>query len=134
MDVDIRFGERSFGRLRNAILGLVADDLIEALKDSVRFVDAVATGYMVSSFEKRIERGEGLVYNDAPYSAVVEFGCAPHKPPYEAILRWVEIKKHEYGDEAKRAAWRIVRKIEREGYIGRYYARKALEEMTSREV
>jgi len=93
--------------------------------------DAIATGYLYDSFNVNVEGDVGFVKNEAPYSLVLEVGCVPHTPPYNAILNWVYVKKQETGEEAKRAAWRIVKKIEKEGYEGRFYARDALERLVS---
>jgi hypothetical protein len=42
------------------------------------------------------------------------------------------VKKGEVGEEAEAAAWRVLKKIEREGYEGRFYARDSLKELVRR--
>lgn len=116
-------------RFFEQLIEVVGNRLIELMRKELEQKDAIATGYLYSSFRLEVEGEVGFVRNEAPYSKVLEYGCVPHTPSYEAILRWVEIKKEEVGPEAERAAWKIVKKIEREGYEGRFYARDALERM-----
>jgi hypothetical protein len=115
-----------------AVIELVGKRLIELMQRDLERKDAIATGYLYRSFKVKAEGLEGMVINEAPYSAVLEFGCVPHTPPYDAILRWVMIKKGEVGEEAEKAAWRVLKKIEKEGYEGRFYARDSLRELVSR--
>jgi hypothetical protein len=114
------------------VIRSVGDKLIELMKENLEERDAIATGYLYNSFDVVVEGESGIVKNDAPYSLVLEVGCVPHRPPYDAILNWVYVKKKEVGELAETSAWRIVRKIEREGYEGRFYARDALREVVSR--
>lgn len=117
-------------RLCDEISKHVGEVLIFELERSIKRVDAIATGYLAKSFRwKKIGKMKYVVESEAPYSSVVEFGCSPHIPPFEPILKWVNIKKKEYGEEAEKSAWRIIRKIEKYGYEGRYYARMALSEL-----
>jgi hypothetical protein len=120
--------------LLEGVLEAVATELVKWLAAEVVTKDAIASGLLVGSFEVKhgLRKLEYVVENEAPYSAIVEFGAPPHRPPYEAILEWVRIKKGERGEEAEKAAWRIVKKIEREGYEPRYYARDALRKFTKR--
>jgi len=99
------------------------------MQRELRAKDAIATGYLYSAFKIMVEGDVGFVRNEAPYSRVLEYGCRPHTPPYDEILNWVMVKKEEVGEEAEKAAWRIVKKIEKEGYEGRFYARDALERL-----
>jgi hypothetical protein len=116
----------------NSLIETVGKGLIELMQGDLRRKDAIATGYLYKSFRVKAEGLEGMVINEAPYSAVLEFGCSPHTPPYDAILKWVMVKKGEVGEEAERAAWRVLKKIEREGYEGRFYARDSLRELVRR--
>jgi hypothetical protein len=109
-----------------SIIRSVGEKLIEEMKSQLVEKDAIATSYLYNSFTVMVEGDIGRVENKAPYSSVLEVGCVPHTPPYDAILNWVYIKKKETGEDAERAAWRIVKKIEREGYEGRFYARDSL--------
>ena len=115
-----------------AVVESVGKKLVELMQRDLERKDAIATGYLYKSFRVKAEGLEGMVINEAPYSAVLEFGCVPHTPPYDAILRWVMIKKGEVGEEAEKAAWRVLKKIEREGYEGRFYARDSLRELVRR--
>jgi len=115
-----------------ALIESVGKRLVELMQKDLERKDAIATGYLYRSFKVKAEGLEGKIINEAPYSAVLEFGCAPHTPPYDAILRWVMIKKGEVGEEAEAAAWRVLKKIEREGYEGRFYARDSLRELVRR--
>lgn len=125
--------QEDIDKIGEAIGELIAGIMVEDLPEEVKKKDAVATGYLARSFKyRKIDTQELEVFNEAPYSAAVEFGCAPHAPPYEPIRLWVEIKKKESGAEADRAAWRIVRKIEKEGYDPRYFARDYLMRLSSR--
>lgn len=116
----------------NALIESVGKRLIELMQRDLERKDAIATGYLYKSFRVKAEGLEGMVINEAPYSAVLEFGCVPHTPPYDAILKWVMVKKGEVGEEAEAAAWRVLKKIEREGYEGRFYARDSLRELVRR--
>jgi hypothetical protein len=113
------------------VMRAVGDKLIELMRRNIEERDAIATGYLYNSFDVIIEGDTGIVKNEAPYSLVLEGGCVPHKPPYDAILNWVYVKKKEVGELAETSAWRIVKKIEKEGYEGRFYARDALREVVS---
>ena len=130
----VQIYEKDMIEFFGGILDIVSEKLVELMREQLREKDAIATGYLYESFE--VKRGrtltERIVENKAPYSAILEFGCPPHRPPYEAILNWVKIKKHEIGEDAEKAAWRIVKKIEKEGYDPRFYARDALRKMTKR--
>jgi hypothetical protein len=118
--------------LFKALIEAVGERLIELMQRDLERKDAIATGYLYRSFKIKAEGLDGKVINEAPYSAVLEFGCVPHTPPYDAILKWVMIKKGEVGEEAETAAWRVLKKIEREGYEGRFYARDSLRELVRR--
>jgi hypothetical protein len=113
------------------VIRTVGDRLVELMRENLRERDAIATGYLYNSFNVVAEGESGIVKNDAPYSLVLEMGCVPHRPPYNAILNWVYVKKKETGELAEKSAWRIVKKIEKEGYEGRFYARDALSEVVS---
>jgi len=115
-----------------ALIEAVGERLIELMQRDLERKDAIATGYLYRSFKIKAEGLDGKVINEAPYSAVLEFGCVPHTPPYDAILKWVMIKKGEVGEEAETAAWREMKKSEREGYEGRFYARDSLRELVRR--
>jgi hypothetical protein len=114
------------------VIRAVGDRLVGLMKENLEERDAIATGYLYNSFNVVVEGDSGVVKNDAPYSLVLEVGCVPHRPPYDEILNWVYVKKKETGELAEASAWRIVRKIEREGYEGRFYAKDALREVVSR--
>jgi hypothetical protein len=114
------------------VIRAVGDRLVGLMKENLEERDAIATGYLYNSFNVVVEGESGFVKNDAPYSLVLEVGCVPHRPPYDEILNWVYVKKKETGELAETSAWRIVRKIEREGYEGRFYAKDALREVVSR--
>ena len=114
------------------VIRAVGDRLVELMRENLVERDAIATGYLYNSFNVVAEGESGFVKNDAPYSLVLEVGCVPHRPPYDEILNWVYVKKKETGELAEKSAWRIVKKIEREGYEGRFYARDALREVVSR--
>jgi hypothetical protein len=113
------------------VIRVVGDRLVELMKENLEERDAIATGYLYNSFDVVVEGDSGFVRNEAPYSLVLEMGCIPHRPPYDAILNWVYVKKKEVGELAEKSAWRIVKKIEKEGYEGRFYARDALREVVS---
>jgi hypothetical protein len=119
-------------RFFEEVIRAVGDRLVGLMKENLEERDAIATGYLYNSFNVVVEGDSGVVKNDAPYSLVLEVGCVPHRPPYDEILNWVYVKKKETGELAEASAWRIVRKIEREGYEGRFYAKDALREVVSR--
>ncbi|MEM1800934.1 MAG: hypothetical protein QXF58_04255 [Desulfurococcaceae archaeon] len=119
--------KRDVFRLFDSVAEIISEVLIEEMREELKRKDAIATGYLYNSFTYKKQRGgEWAIINEAPYSAILEFGCGPHTPPYDAILNWVKIKKKEPEGEAEKAAWRIIKKIEREGYAPRYYARDVL--------
>jgi len=94
----------------------IATNLVEELKDITRERDIVATGLYVKSFHTK-KAGDSVydIWNDTPYSKIVEWGAEPHTPPFDAILKWVVIKKKEEGREAVTSAWKIVKHIEKYG-------------------
>ncbi|MEM0478332.1 MAG: HK97 gp10 family phage protein [Candidatus Caldarchaeum sp.] len=127
----VEIPQEDIDKLVEVIGEIIAEKIVDDLPEEVRKKDAIATGYMARSFKYRAtSKTELEVFNEAPYSAVVEFGCVPHRPPYEAIYNWVLIKKKETGEEAERAAWRIVKKIEKEGYGPRYFTRDYLRRLS----
>ena len=68
----------------------------------------------------------GELTNSLPYALPVELGTAPHFPPLEPLITWVEVKLGIEGDEAEGVARAIQRKIGRFGTPGYGMARHAL--------
>lgn len=94
-----------------------------------------------------------ILFNDAPYAAVLELGSRPHRPPFGAILAWAQRKAgsiilmstgqplasrkggrpassstHTAGEQANIYAFAmaVVKKIEREGTKPKFVMRNAL--------
>jgi hypothetical protein len=115
-----------------AIIERVGNLVIKEMQKQLEEKDAIATKYLYRSFKVFPDDYRGEIISEAPYSGVVEYGAKPHTPNYDAILTWVIVKKQEEGEEAEKSAWRIIKKIERVGYEGKYYARDALREVVRR--
>lgn len=131
----VEVDRKSLAKILDVVCESIAEWIIDGFREELKRKDAIATGYLYRSFMvMKSGECEYEVVNVAPYSEVLEFGCLPHRPPYEEILNWVKIKKKEVGEEAERAAWRIVRKIEYEGYAPRYYARDFLRQIDGKVV
>lgn len=104
--------------------------VIKKAKDNLLENDNIVTGRLYSSDYILIFEHKGEIHFgfDCPYATAVEFGTEPHKVPFDAIHEWVVRKFGLVGDEAKRVAWAIVKKIEKEGTNEYPYLRPALYE------
>jgi hypothetical protein len=127
----VEFDEKEVRDVLSRILDKIADSLIEKMKENIVQMDAVATGMLIKSFEKKKEEDAVVVENTAPYAYLVEFGTEPHDVPFEPILRWVIIKKGESLEDAVESAWRIVAKIKREGTEEKPFVRNAIHQLVS---
>ena len=108
--------EKEFRRVVSNMLEEVAKFAEKRQIDNINDMELVASGLMRDSVGMvKLDELEFVVGNEAPYAPFVNWGAPPHRPPFEKILKWVQIKKGESGIEARNAAKRIVMKIEREG-------------------
>lgn len=67
------------------------------------------------------------IYNQAPYSAVIEFGRRPgrRQPPTKALIPWVRRKLGVSDSDAKSVAFLVARKIGQRGIPGKLILAKA---------
>ena len=114
--------------------------LARAVQDNIRKPpgrksQAVASQTLLRSIrsEVREENGRpiGRVFPGAllrPYGLYVERGTRPHWPPVQALEPWVRVKfSLTRPAEIRSAAWRVARKIAREGTEGRFLFQRAAE-------
>lgn len=115
------------------ILDQVADFLISRSQEVLVEKGAVNTGMLLNSVEKLWDREGIIVQYTAPYSAVVEFGGRPHRPPFDPIEFWVRRKLRIRKAKLRReVTWKVVGKITREGTKPVKYLGIALEEAIAR--
>ena len=66
-----------------------------------------------------LSKTSGEVYTNVPYARYLEYGTAPHRPPFQAIYDWAKAKQADLGltneNEVKSFAMAVVRKIEKKG-------------------
>mgnify|MGYP001773459965 CR=1 FL=1 len=111
------------------VLELLAEDLGYRVRNKIIDYGLIYTGTMLRSVEvKRLSDNTVDLIVNVPYASAIEGGTKPHTPPFEHIHKWVVVKKKEVGDEAVKAAWRIIKTISKRGIRGREYVRDALEE------
>ena len=127
-----QFKDRKF--LMNQ-MELVYKSVYEACLKSVKPMaerSPVDTGLYASAWETRkINKHEIQFGNTAPYADMVEKGSRPFKPPFQPILEWSarQMKTTPDDPKARRMAWRVVKKIEREGIDPKNVLELGLEEV-----
>ncbi|MGQ9642014.1 MAG: HK97 gp10 family phage protein [Candidatus Bathycorpusculaceae bacterium] len=100
----------------DAIMEKLAEELAENMRVNIKEKNAIATGALLKSIASvKVRPLEYVVGSDCPYAVYVEYGTEPHTPPFDAILKWVEVKLQLGGAEAREVAAKVVRKIAREG-------------------
>lgn len=67
------------------------------------------------------------VQYDSPYALYVEYGTDPHMPPVEPLIGWAHRVLGLSQKEAEAAAWRIARKIAREGTEAQPFLKPAVD-------
>ena len=67
----------------------------------------------------------GVVGTAQPHALPVELGSKPHMPPIQPIEDWVRLKLGVRGNEVRRAAWAVARKIKKRGTQGHFMFRDA---------
>lgn len=66
----------------------------------------------------------------APHAAPINFGTRPFRPPLAPLILWAQQKGIAADDkEAKRIAWAVASKIEKDGIAPRHFANKAYARM-----
>lgn len=80
-------------------------------------------GKMMSKFEGELE-----VVFDAPHSAAIEYGTAPHFPPVAPLIGWAHRKLGLSMEEAKRAGNAIAWKIYHKGTEPQPFFRPAIDQ------
>ena len=98
------------------LLHKIGERIAEVAREEIVKKNAIATGLLLKSI-KVVKRSwkEYEVGSDCPYAPFVEYGTEPHRPPFEAIYNWVRVKIGGTEEEARKIAWKIVKKIEKEG-------------------
>ena len=71
---------------------------------------------------------EGVVGSNVAYAAAAEYGSKPHWAPFDAILRWVQLKRLASAKKAEGVARAIWVTIARKGTKAHPYMEPALEE------
>ena len=112
------------------------DDIIDSIftKSQENIVEegAVDRGTLLKSGNVNRKFLEKEIVYSAPHAVFVEFGTDPHMPPVDPIMEWARRKLGLPEDEARRVAWAIAKKIEKEGTPGIHFMEKAiLEEIRS---
>jgi len=124
----IEIDERELMKALDKKLRHITSSIIMDAKDITRERDIIATGLYLKSFHSLKEKDcNYLIWNEAPYSKIVEFGSEPHSSPFNEILKWVMVKKKEEGEEAVRSAWAIVKHIEKYGLEPRFVLSDAIQ-------
>jgi HK97 gp10 family phage protein len=87
----------------------------------------VYTGYLRANIKATFADLYGKVEADTEYASAVEFGTKPHRVPALALEKWVGRKMGLGGNEAKRVAFFIARKISQQGTKAQPYFVPAIE-------
>ncbi|OOC42189.1 HK97 gp10 family phage protein [Thermosipho sp. 1074] len=86
------------------------------------------TSYLEQSWTiKDLDYDKIKVFTNVQYAPFVEFGTKPHRPPYDAILKWVQQKLRIKGKKSKGVAWAVWQKIARKGTPEKRYLRDAVD-------
>ena len=79
---------------KKALLELVHDEVLhadrfvaKAIRDTKPF-KPVDTGQYAASTRTEISPTGGMVYNNAPHAAIIEYGARPHWAPLEPLFAW----------------------------------------------
>lgn len=99
---------------------------------SQRYLDNINrttdTGFLAGSGEVIYRPMKAIIRYKAPYSACIEFGTSPHFPPIDPLQEWSERKLGIPNTDSRQVAYRIARKIAREGTDPQPFLRPALAE------
>ena len=131
------FGPEGYdsGKLLKRQKKLIYESVYEGCLKSVKPMaerSPVDTGLYASGWAvRKINKEEIQFGNTTPYAENVEYGTEPYKPPYQPILEWSARQMQTTPDDpkAKRMAYYVVKKIEREGIEPKYVLEKGLEEV-----
>ena len=109
----------------------IAKDIISNIKSMIRKMDITYTGQLENSF-KASEVGDDIIIgSNLVYAPIVEYGRIPGSmPPVNVLFPWVVQKIGARDEEhAKRIAFAVAKKIEKEGIEPKKYIRATLHKM-----
>jgi hypothetical protein len=110
--------------------GLLSGALRSVVEMQKRTTDALVfdRGGYRRSWKATPTASGALLFNDAPYSPIIEEGRRPgaRPPPSAVIERWAKRKLALSDSEAKAAAFPIARAIGKRGIAGKHLLRDAL--------
>ena len=116
---------------RRLIYDSVYDACLASVKDMAER-SPVDTGLYASAWDvRKVSKDEIQFGNTAPYATIVELGAQPFKPPYQPILEWTARQLQTTPDDpkAKRMAYFVIKKIEREGIDPKNVLENGLEDV-----
>ena len=58
----------------------------------------VDTGHYAKSWGFKVKQNKGVLYNEAPHAAIIEYGARPHWAPIKPLLEW---SKRKLGDPSQ---------------------------------
>lgn len=89
---------------------------------------ATNTGALGQSWTVQEQEDSVIVFSNLLYAPFVERGTKPHRPPFEAIRKWVKLKFGKTGKELTRTSWAVWQKITKKGTEAKKYVGDAIED------
>lgn len=103
-------------------------NLEQEMRNEILRQNLIYTGEMLKNIRVKtiVPKKEFRVIVDVPYASCLERGRKHVHADVDELTRWAMMKKGESLEDARRAAWAIATKLEKEGIKGKYFIRRAV--------